>query len=108
MDSIISLIIGVVCIIIGIKNRRGDISTLHSYHTKRIREEDKLPFGKIVGLGMIIVGCGLILMGVLSYLATALANGAYLIAGYATLIAGLVIGLGIAFYGIFKYNKGIF
>lgn len=108
MDSIIAVIIGIVCIIIGISNLRGNLSMLHSYHTKRVREEDKLPFGRLVGLGTIIIGASLIIMGALSYLATSLGDGAYSIAGYASLIAGLVIGGGIAFYAMFKYNKGIF
>ena len=38
--------LGIVCIVIGIFNARGDISTLHSYHRKRVSEEDRIPFGK--------------------------------------------------------------
>ena len=81
---------------------------LHSYHIKRVSEEDKIPFGKMVGLGMIIIGIALIIMGVLTYLAVSLQNKTYSTIGQAVLIAGLASGLGITFYAMKKYNKGIF
>ena len=108
MDSIVSIIIGVVCIIIGFINRTGNVSMLHSYHRKRVLEQDKLPFGKLVGLGMIIIGVSLIIMGVMSFVATALQNNTFLTIGYAILTIGLVVGTGITFYAMIKYNKGIF
>ena len=108
MESIVSAIIGVVCIIIGISNRKGNISMLHSYHRSKVSEADILPFGKLVGLGTIIIGISLILMGALSFLASSLQENAYMIIGYAILIAGLVVGSGIMFYAMVKYNKGIF
>ena len=108
MDSIVSVIIGVVCIVIGISNRKGNISLLHSYHTARVSEEDRLPFGKLVGLGMIIIGIGLILMGALSFIATSLQENIYFVAGTTVLVVSLAVGLGIAFYAIKKYNKRIF
>ena len=108
MDSIISAIIGVVCIIIGISNRKGNISLLHSYHRKRVSEEDGLPFGKMVGLGMIIIGIALIIMGVLSFIANSLQESIYSIIGTVILIVGLAVGSGISFYAMIKYNKGIF
>ncbi len=108
MDSIISAIIGVVCIIIGISNRKGNISLLHSYHRKRVSEEDRLPFGKMVGLGMIIIGIALIIMGVLSFIANSLQESIYSIIGTVILIVGLAVGSGISFYAMIKYNKGIF
>lgn len=50
-----SFIVGVVCIVLGISNMRGNISSLHSYHRKRVSEEDRVPLGKKVGLGTILV-----------------------------------------------------
>ena len=108
MENIVSIIIGIVCIGIGISNRKGNISMLHSYHIKRVSEEDKIPFGKMVGLGMIIIGIALIIMGALTYLAVSLQNKTYSTIGQAVLIAGLASGLGSTFYAMKKYNKGIF
>ena len=108
MESIVTIIIGVVLIVIGILNTKGNVSMLHSYHRKRVKPEDILPFGKLVGLGTIIIGVSVVLMGVLSYLANALQNELCLTIGYVALIVGFVVGLGINFYAMFKYNKGIF
>ena len=108
MESIFTIIIGIVIIVIGIFNIKGNVSMMHSYHRKRVKPEDILPFGRLVGLGMIIIGVSLISMGVLSYLAVALQNELLLKIGYVTLIVGFIVGLGINFYAMFKYNKGIF
>ena len=108
MDNVFSAIIGVVCIIIGISNRKGNISLLHSYHRKRVSDEDRLPFGKLVGLGTIIIGVALILVGGLHFVANIVQENIYSILANVILIVGLVIGLGINFYAMFRYNKGIF
>lgn len=108
MESAVTFILGILFICIGISNRKGNISTLHSYHRKRVSEEDILPFGKMVGIGMIIIGVAMVLMGVLSFMASRLNNDIYLIAGTVVLIVSLVVGLVIIFWAMFKYNKGIF
>ncbi|MBR5501332.1 MAG: hypothetical protein IKV74_07385 [Clostridia bacterium] len=64
--SITTLLVGIICIILGISNMRGNISSLHSYHRHRVSEEDVLPFGKKVGQGTIILGAGVIVFGILS------------------------------------------
>ena len=64
--NIVPFLVGVVCIILGISNMRGNISSLHSYHRHRVSEEDRIPFGKQVGLGIIIVGISIIVFSVLS------------------------------------------
>ena len=108
MDGIATLIIGVLCIFIGISNCNGNISTLHSYHRKRVSEENRLPFGKTVGTGMITVGSSLVASGALSFIAEALRNSICSVIGNVTLAVGLVVGFGICFYAMIKYNKGIF
>lgn len=45
-EFIIQIIIGLIIIIIGILNMKGNISLLHSYHRKRVKKEDIIPFGK--------------------------------------------------------------
>ena len=107
-ESIFTAIIGLVIIILGISNRKGNISTLHAYHRNRVSEEDRIPFGKMVGTGTIIIGAGMIAMAALSAVATALQNPLFTTVGYGALIVGLVIGIVIAFAAMIKYNKGIF
>ena len=100
-ESIIQIIIGFVLIIIGIFNMKGNISMLHSYHRKKVKKEDVIPFGKKVGIGSIIIGITIILAGVFTILNyTNISN--------VILVIGLVTGLIIFFYAMFKYNKGIF
>ena len=55
-EFIIQIIIGLIIIIIGLLNMKGNISLLHSYHRKRVKKEDIIPFGKKVGIGSIIIG----------------------------------------------------
>ncbi|MBR2151900.1 MAG: hypothetical protein IJ944_01270 [Clostridia bacterium] len=107
-NIIIPFIIGVICIIIGISNMKGNISTLHSYHRKRVSEEDRIPFGKKVGLGMIICGGGIIVNGIFSAVSTFTEKQIYLTIGMVIMIICLAMGLAISFWAMMKYNKGIF
>ena len=101
-------IIGVICIFIGISNAKGNISSLHSYHRKRISEEDVLPFGKKVGLGMIIIGISIIINSALNVVTFITENDIFMNVGLVIMVAGMVVAFGFIFYAMIKYNKGIF
>ena len=102
------IIIGLICILIGIINMKGNISTLHSYHKKRVSEENRIPFGRTIGLGTIICGGALTACGALSAIGYYTESRAPFIIGAVILGVGLVAGLGISIYALIKYNKGIF
>ena len=108
VEYIVTFFVGVVCIILGISNMRGNISSLHSYHRSRVSEEDRIPFGKQVGLGTIIVGIGIIVFSVLSSVTLYTENDIFILVGTAVLIIGIILGLVISFRAMIKYNKGIF
>lgn len=108
MNFIISIAIGVICIVLGIINIKGNISTLHSYHRHRVSKENILPFGRLVGVGTIIMGAGMISFGIASYLAEQLKITALTIVGAVIMIAGFVVGFAFTVYAMIKYNKGIF
>ena len=36
MEHLVTAIIGIICIVIGIMNRKGNVSMLHSYHRNRV------------------------------------------------------------------------
>ena len=108
MERIFIVLVGLICIGIGIANRHGNISMIHSYHRKRVSEEDRIPYGRCVGNGMIIIGGGISVMGALTYASTATGNGIYEIIGGVVVIVSLVAGVGLAFFAMKKYNKGIF
>ena len=106
--NIVAFLVGVVCIVLGISNMRGNISTLHSYHRHRVSEEDRIPFGKQVGLGIVVIGIGIIIFSVLSTVTLYTENNIFILIGTAVLIVGIVAGLIISFKAMIKYNKGIF
>ena len=108
VGNIVTLLVGIVCIVLGITNIRGNISSLHSYHRYRVSEEDRIPFGKQVGLGTIIVGIGIIVFSILSSITLYTENNIFILVGTAFLIVGIILGLVISFRAMIKYNKGIF
>ena len=107
-EFIVTFIVGIVCIVIGISNTKGNISTLHSYHRKRVSEEDRIPFGKEVGRGMIIVGIAIMVYSASSIAAIHFDARLYSVIGIVIFVIGLIIGLGFAFHAMFKYNQGLF
>ena len=99
-ETIMQTIAGLVIIVLGILNMKGNISLLHSYHRKRVKEEDIRPFGRIIGIGTIIVGITIIAAGVAGLFFENITN--------IVLIAGFAPGFGLILFALFKYNKGIF
>jgi hypothetical protein len=100
--------LGLLVCVFGIINMTGNISTLHSYHRKRVSEEDRKPFGKLVGLGTLIIGVAMIVFGVMMLAFEKTQLDLYAILGTVLLILGIVLGTVISFYAMMKYNKGIF
>ena len=108
IGNIVAFLVGILCIALGISNMRGNISSLHSYHTHRVSEEDRLPFGKQVGWGTVIVGIGIIAFSVLSSVTLYTENNLFILVGTGVLLLGIVLGLVVSFRAMMKYNKGIF
>lgn len=106
--NVISFLVGVVCVILGISHRRGHIETLHSYHRNRVSEEDRLPFGKQVGLGTIIIGAAVMAFSVLAAVTTVTNQQFYLWIGFGVMILGFLVGMVITFRAMIRYNGGIF
>ena len=105
---IVPFLIGIICIALGFLNMTGNISSLHSYHRRRVSEEDRIPFGKKVGLGTVICGSAVTNYSVLSAITFYTKIKIFILIGSALLIAGLAIGIGLSFAAMIKYNKGIF
>ena len=106
--NIVAFLVGVVCIVLGISNMRGNISTLHFYHRHRVSEENRIPFGKQVGLGTMILGISIIIFSILSTLTLYTENNIFTLIGAVVLIVGIIVGLIMSFKAMIKYNKGIF
>ena len=108
LENIFVALIGIAIIVIGIMNRKGNVSMLHSYHIKNISQQDLLPFGKKVGLGMIIVGVSIVIVSGFGFLSLLSGNDIYYIIGSVISLIGVAIGIIIAIISIKKYNKTIF
>ena len=100
MGDFLMLIVGIVFIVIGIINYKGNVSTVHSYHRNRVTEEDKPKFAKLIGIGTIICGIGLMAGFSFSFFTE---NSFEFV-----LIPFLIVGIVFQLYAIIKYNKGLF
>lgn len=100
METFTLIILGLVISGLGILNRKGNISTIHSYHRKRVKEEDIPAYGKVVGTGTLIIGLSCLLSAVVSFWNKEIGE-------FLTLLF-FIIGFGFILYGQFKYNKGLF
>lgn len=107
-EFILLLIVGALLIVTGILNLKGNLKLLHSYHYKRVSEENKKPFCKLVGTGSLIMGCSIFLSGI--FMAIKYFTSIALLETIAMIVSlsGLAIGLIFCFYAMFKYNKGPF
>ena len=100
MDNIALLILGIFISVIGIVNMTGNISTIHSYNRRKVKEEDVPKYGRAVGTGTLIIGVSLIAAFVTTFWSEEAMSF--------IVIPALVVGLGFILYAQFKYNKGIF
>lgn len=102
------LAVGLLISILAIINMTGNISSLHWYHRHRVTEENKKPFGKLVGLGTLIIGLAVIVFGILFLIFELTQLEALVIIGSVELLVGIIVGTIISFYAMKKYNGGIF
>ena len=98
--STMLLIFGIFLSVLGILNIKGDISTIHSYNRRKVKEEDIPKYGKAVGTGTVIMGASLILAYFVTFWNEAAID--YII------FPAITIGLAFILYGQIKYNHGIF
>ena len=105
---ITTAVVGIILCVLGMMNMKGNISSLHWYHRQRVTEEDRKPFGKLVGLGTLMIGVAMLLFGILFWIYEAAMMEWLIIVGTVILGIGLIAGLGLSFYAMMRYNKGIF
>ena len=109
MTSLLTtLVVGVIVIVLGVVNMTGNISSLHSYHRHKVSEENRKPFGRMVGIGTVLVGIGIILEGIMIFLAEKLQSEVMANAGLVVLPVFMVPGIIIMVVAMKKYNGGIF
>lgn len=107
-NAIVPVVLGLFIIVLGLQNRKSNISSVHWYHRKRVTEGDRIPFGRMIGLGTILCGASIALCGGLVFVAQRTQAEIFTGIGTAVAVAGLAAGLALSFYAMWKYNKGIF
>lgn len=100
MDNMAMLILGLFISALGIMNTKGNISSIHSYNRRKVREEDIPKYGKAVGTGTLIIGVSLIASFIAAFWSEAVMPF--------ILLPAVCAGVGFILYAQFKYNKGIF
>ena len=100
MDNIAMLILGLFVSALGIVNIMGNISTIHAYNRRKVREEDVPKYGKAVGTGTLIIGTSFVVGFAVSFISELLMA--------IIILPAVIVGLGFILYGQFKYNHGIF
>ena len=107
-EYLVPMILGIFIIVMGVANMKGNLSTIHWYHRKRVTEENQKPFGRLVGLGTVIIGAALVVYCLLCFISKQAQISLIETLANVLLIVALAFGLGLSFYAMIKYNKGIF
>jgi len=102
LELIIMTIVGIIFIWIGILIwKKEKISLIHSYHYKKVKEENKKAYTEQMGKGISILGFGMILTGILNYTLNT-------ILGWIVLVISFVLGFAFIIKAQKKFNGGIF
>lgn len=100
MEYITMLVLGILISVLGIVNIKGNISTIHSYNRRKVKEEDIPKYGKAIGTGTLIVGLSFIIGFIVSFWSEVMI--------VFVILPAVIVGLAFILYAQFKYNKGIF
>lgn len=100
MEHLLLLVLGIFLSILGIVNMKGNISTIHSYNHRKVKEEDVPKYGRTVGTGTLIIGAALALAYFITLWNEEIVD--------LIILPALVVGLAFILYGQIKYNHGIF
>lgn len=93
--------LGVIFIILGIFNMKGNIASIHWYNRRKVTKENQRAYCMFIGSGTAIMGIALILSAI-AQIYISIETGAVI-----TMI-GTILGLILMVYAQIKYNRGIF
>lgn len=100
-DYLMLVALGIIFIVLGSFNVKGNIATIHWYNRRKVSKEDQLPYCRLVGFGTILIGVALILSALLQTFALEQA-------GSGVILIGIIAGLALILTAQFKYNRGLF
>lgn len=93
--------LGILLIILGSFNIRGNIASIHWYNRRKVTKENQLPYCRLVGFGTMIIGIGMLISAVIQATVS-------ILAGSSLMLFSVVIGIALMIYAQIKYNHGIF
>ena len=105
---IISIIVGIVCFVIGLLSVKGNISILNTKLNQSVAKHNVKPFSKFMGSGYITIGSSAFIFGVLTAINIFVLKSALLIVGASIMFSGLIAGSILCLIAIIKYNNGKF
>ena len=100
MEYLGLLVMGILLSTLGIVNIRGNISTIHAWNRKRVKEADIPRYGRAIGAGTLVIGATFIISYLVAFWNAAVID--YI------MLPGPGIGLALILYAQLKYNHGIF
>lgn len=100
MEHFMLLVLGIFLSVLGIVNIKGNISTIHSYNRRKVKEEDIPKYGKAVGTGTLIIGAAFAVSFFAAFESEAMIE--------LIILPAMIIGMAFILYGQIKYNHGIF
>ncbi len=100
---------GLVFVILGSFNLKGNISSIHWYNRRKVTKENQMAYCRLVGLGTVMCGVGMLLASACQIILSGFIGEApAVLLGGAVTIAGLAVGITLILIAQFKYNKGLF
>ena len=100
-SCIFMFVLSVLCLVLGVKIRKGNTKLIHDYHQTHIKESDLLEYGKEFSNGMFTLTGALLLSGILYLIGSP-------IGAIGILFAGILVSVLIFVKVQKKYNGGIF
>ena len=97
--GIIVLTVGITILILSILFFLGHINLLHEYHRTNVKEEDKLIFGRKIGISLLIMSIGMLSSGAIALINSVLDTLALIL-----LFVPLFISIILIVVTIIKYN----
>ena len=64
-EWIAMIVLGLLLILMGVLNLRGDLSSIHWYNRRKVAAEHRSAYGRCMGAGSAAIGGGLLLTGLL-------------------------------------------
>ena len=108
-DNFSLIFFGLVFVVLGAFNMKGNIASIHWYNRRKVTKENQMAYCRLVGLGTVICGVGMLLASACQILLVLLiGEGPAMLLGGAVTVAGLAVGITLILIAQLKYNKGIF